>query len=103
MLDENCLNIAVNITTIKIVQSTSCQMVCCKNLLFYTGGEWQDLLQKNTPEPEAYFSLFNLKPKTEYQFRVIALNSRGISAPSKPSEFSRTLGWYECLCLGIAK
>lgn len=40
---------------------------------------------------EALISFFDLKPKTEYQFRVIAMNAKGISPPSQPSEFVTTI------------
>ena len=48
-------------------------------------------MRTNTPEPEALVSFYNLKPNTEYQFRVIAINNQGISAPSYGSDFLVTL------------
>ena len=56
------------------------------------GDEWKHLMKTNTAEPTALVSFNNLNPNTEYQFRVIAINSQGISEPSEASELLETLG-----------
>ena len=56
--------------------------------------EWETQMQINNPEPEATISFFNLKPNKQYEFRVLAVNSHGISEPSPESEFLTTLGMY---------
>ena len=58
-------------------------------------------MRTNTPEPEALVSFYNLKPNTEYQFRVIAVNSQGISSPSFASDFLMTLGKWVGPCFRL--
>lgn len=60
-------------------------------IITFSAEEWKFLLRKNTAEPEALVSFNNLNPNTEYQFRVIAVNSQGISEPSEPSDMLKTL------------
>ncbi|XP_064623842.1 protein sidekick-2-like isoform X2 [Lineus longissimus] len=48
-------------------------------------GTWETVLRLNSPEPNAIVPFSNLKLKTDYRFRVIALNQHGISSPSEES------------------
>jgi hypothetical protein len=48
----------------------------------------------NSPEPTAIIPYTELKPETEYQFRVIAVNAKGISEPSEPSEYLQSWGEF---------
>ena len=59
---------------------------------FLSDDTWKTLLRTSNPEPKVSISYYNLNLKTEYQFRVIALNAQGVSAPSIASESLRTIG-----------
>ena len=67
-----------------------------ETITIYPERKWRTEMRKQTPEPEAVISLLNLKPNSQYQFRVISLNSVGISSPSSPSGFFKTLSKSVC-------
>ncbi|XP_074647497.1 protein sidekick-2-like [Tubulanus polymorphus] len=48
----------------------------------HSGGDWETILRTEDPGMSAVISFSNLKPNTNYTFRVIAINDHGISAPS---------------------
>ncbi|CAH1794891.1 unnamed protein product [Owenia fusiformis] len=52
--------------------------------------KWTTIMRTNMRESSVIISYRNLNPSTNYQFRVIAINAKGISAPSQPSAIMRT-------------
>ena len=72
----------------------------CKTLLSFVitfisvrvDNLWIQVLATNSPEPVAVIPFKNLKPGVQYQFRVIAINGKGISYPSAESVFIKTPG-----------
>jgi len=64
-------------------------------LLCIVDETWSTLVRKNTSEPTAVVQLTGLKVDAQYQFRVIAINSKGISQPSPVSEYFTVPG--ECM------
>lgn len=53
--------------------------------LWLTDTSWQPVDSVGVSESSVSVSVADLKPRAQYQFRVIAVNSRGISYPSLPS------------------
>lgn len=61
-------------------------------ILFEGKEKYSTIMQMNSREPTAKVSFQSLTPNTEYTFRIIAINSDGISPPSEPSALRRTPG-----------
>ena len=52
--------------------------------------KWIPILEVSSQQPEVRINLNDLKPSTEYQFRVRAVNAHGISPPSPASNVYKT-------------
>ncbi|GFR99907.1 protein sidekick [Elysia marginata] len=51
---------------------------------------WTSILEVSDEQPQARINLNDLKPNTDYQFRVRAVNAQGISPPSPATNVYRT-------------
>ncbi|GFN78220.1 sidekick-2 [Plakobranchus ocellatus] len=51
---------------------------------------WEPILELSSAQPQAQINLNDLKPSTNYSFRVRAINAQGISPPSPASKVYRT-------------
>ena len=69
-------------------------LACCLNPTFFLFADvtWQTVVLSNDAQPEASIAFSTLSSGSEYQFRVIALNSLGIGHPSEATEFHEIEG-----------
>jgi len=61
------------------------------------GERWEAISISTSPDTSVIISFINLKPKTDYEFRVFALNEQGLGPPSPFSEFIQSPGQHSSL------
>ena len=64
---------------------------CLVQALERSSTVWETKATFTTPEVTAVISFLTIKPKTDYCFRVIAVNARGIGQPSEATDFVRSV------------